>query len=168
MIIEYDEKGEIFHIVSDPVNPTVLEMYLARESGVLSLPPQPSPLEHEKDWDTGELRYNLDGSPKMVSNSVINQECDILTDYIANPGDDHVTPRPVFDVPDEISIIADGVDLVTLALPDPCLISLDGEQQTITGGSLELTSDMPAEYELQLLQWPYIKKTVRILANAAL
>ncbi|TPN42336.1 hypothetical protein [Mesorhizobium sp. B1-1-6] len=141
-------------------------MMLAKESGVLNLPPLPTPLEHEKDWDTGELRYNEDGSPKMVSNGKISQNCDILTDYVANPGDDHVTPRPVLDLPDEISIIADGVDIKTLSIPDPCDVRLDGEPMTLTGGTLELSSDMPAEYTLELLQWPYIAKTIKVTAHA--
>ncbi|UVK46811.1 hypothetical protein BPNPMPFG_002521 [Mesorhizobium sp. AR07] len=166
MIIEYDEKGEIFHIISDPVNQSVLEMMLARESGVLNLPPVPAPLEHEKDWDTGELRYNDDGSPKMVSNRVINQECDILADYIL---DGAVTPRPVFDLPDQIELVADGVDSRTINVPDPCEIRVDGQPMTVSNlfGDLTLSSDMPAEYTLELVQWPYMAKTIKVIARAA-
>lgn len=164
MIVEYEDNGRIFHTVSDPVHPEILRLMLEKGGNVLNLPPIPKPLEHERDWNTGELRYNEDGTPKMVSPGVDNQRCDILADYIL---DGAVTPRPVFDLPDEIELIADGVDTRTITLPDPCEARLDGEPMTFTGGSLDLSSDMPAEYTLELIQWPYIEKTIKVIAHAA-
>lgn len=166
MIIEYEENGRIFHVVSDPVHPQVLEMMLQRESGILNLPPIPEPLEHERDWDTGELRYNADGSPKMVSPGVTFQRCDILSDYIL---DGVVTPRPVLDLPDVVELVADGIDVRRLEIPDPCDILIDGEPVSVSNvlGELELTADMPAEYTLEFVQWPYMPKTVKVIAHAA-
>ncbi|RUX60156.1 hypothetical protein [Mesorhizobium sp. M7A.F.Ca.CA.002.12.1.1] len=167
MIVEYEQNGRIFHIISDPVHSLVLDMMLQRDSGVLNLPPIPKPLEHERDWDTGELRYNEDGTPKMVSPGVTFQRCDIETDYVF---DGAVTPRPVFDLPDVVELVADGVDTRKLTIPDPCDILIDGEPTTISGAlnELELAADMPAEYTLEFVQWPYMPKTVKVIAHAAL
>ncbi|QPC91455.1 hypothetical protein [Mesorhizobium sp. INR15] len=165
MIIEYEQNGRIFHVISDPVHPMVLEMMLTRESGVLNLPPIQKPLEHERDWDTGELRYNEDGSPKMVSPGVIFQRCDIAGDYIL---EGVVTARPLFDLPDEVELIADGADTKTLEIPDPCDITVDGEPLTVSNvlNELELRADVPAEYTLEFVQWPYMSKTVKVVAHA--
>ncbi|RUU75712.1 hypothetical protein [Mesorhizobium sp. M7A.F.Ca.MR.362.00.0.0] len=167
MIVEYEANGRIIHIISDPVHAGVRNMMLNEYTGpntVLDLPPLPKPLVQEKDWDTGEPRFNLDGTPKMISPGVDNQRCDISADYIL---DGVVTTRPVFDLPDEIELIADGVDIKTIPLPDPCDVRLDGEPMTLTGGSLDLTSDMPAEYTLELVQWPYLPKTIKVFAHAS-
>lgn len=165
MIIEYNDNGRIFHTISDPVHPEILRMMLEKGGNVLNLAPIPKPLEHETDWDTGELRYNEDGSPKMVSPGVTYQLCDIETDYILNGV---VTARPVFDAPEQIELIADGIDSHTIAIPDPCEIRVDGEPMTISNllNELTLSAAMPAEYTLELIQWPYLPKTIKVIAHA--
>lgn len=80
--------------------------------------------------------------------------------------DGAVVARPTFDVADEVEIAANGVDGLTIAIPDPCAVRIDGVEQAITGGELVIQSDMPATYRLELVQWPYIDKTVVIHAVA--
>jgi hypothetical protein len=46
-------------------------------------------------------------------------------------------------------------------------VHVDGEEITILGGEIELQSDMPAEYIIDLVQWPYLEKTIKVTANAA-
>lgn len=75
--------------------------------------------------------------------------------------------RPVFDAPDVIEIDADGVNTATILLPTPCDITIDGEPHTIMDGELVLQSDMEADYDVQLVQWPYIQKQIKVTARAA-
>jgi hypothetical protein len=84
--------------------------------------------------------------------------------YVSNG---ELCPRPEFDAPDEIVLIADGVSAYTIALPNPCAARIDGEAVTIEGGTLELCSDMPAVYHIELLQTPFIPKTIMVTCNAA-
>ncbi|ESY35779.1 hypothetical protein NKK48_01625 [Mesorhizobium sp. C386A] len=158
MIIEHDEKGMIEHIISDPVNEEVRAFYLAQgavDFPPVKLPPEPAILNGVPVLDEA-------GQPVMTE-KVAYIKCRLTEDYIL---DGAITPRPVFDVPDEIELIADGIDVKTFAVPDPCEARLDGEPMTITGGRLDLSSDMPAEYTLELIQWPYIEKTVKVTAHA--
>lgn len=85
--------------------------------------------------------------------------------YVDEEGE--LTLRPEIDAPDEISIIANGVDEFVIDVPDPCHIRLDGEPQVIEGGHLVLQSDMPATYEIMFVQMPYKLKTIRVVANVA-
>lgn len=186
MIVEFDEDGRIFHTVSDPVMPEVRDGMLAKGGRVLSFEPVPGPLVQEIDVNGNPIFEALQlfdengpvldengqpvfkqGDPVMVPDSVIGVTCNIRTDYIV---DDQITSRPSFDesIPAEIVIVADGVDTVSLTVPDPCEIRLDGETQVITGGQLDISSDMPAEYSLELVQWPYIIKRIRVTVNAAI
>ena len=76
--------------------------------------------------------------------------------------DGAVVARPTFDVADEVEIAANGVDGLTITIPDPCAVRIDGIEQVVVGGELLIQSDMPATYRLEMVQWPYIDKTVVI------
>jgi hypothetical protein len=103
-----------------------------------------------------------------IAHVIVESDLDggeIISEFYVD-GDGEVVERPEFDAPDEIAIVADGTVQATVALPDPCAIKVDGEAKTIPGGKIEIASDMPAEYLLELVQWPYIPKKVKVVANA--
>lgn len=52
-------------------------------------------------------------------------------------------------------------------LPKPCKVLVDGEEHVVDDGKLQITADMPAEYELLFTQWPYKDALVRITINEA-
>lgn len=81
MIVEYDETGRIFHIVS--LVPEGLAE-LMRENGhtFLDLPPTPLPEVQKRDPDTGHLLFDSDGEPVLESPGLCFAECDISMDYV--------------------------------------------------------------------------------------
>lgn len=124
-----------------------------RISNIVFDPIPPEMLEH----------YVASGIPHIVVESDLDGAEIITKCYVENG---ELLWRPEFDAPDEIDMPADGIVHATIELPDPCEITVDGEVQTILGGVLELASDMPAEYFLELRQWPYIVKNVKVTAHA--
>lgn len=81
--------------------------------------------------------------------------------------DGEVVMRPTFDCPSEIEIVADNIDSFTIhGLPNPCTVYVDGEPTVNTEGELVIQSNMAAEYDLVLEQWPYVTKKVKVIANA--
>lgn len=65
---------------------------------------------------------------------------------------------------DKTEIVADGVDVAKLVLPDPCNVEIDGVVHTIEGGLLELTATVPARYRVRVDQFPYRQLDVEIVA----
>jgi hypothetical protein len=55
------------------------------------------------------------------------------------------------------AIIANGADLARLRfLPDPCQMTINGDQVTVTGGRLDLTATAPGDYVVELTDVRYI------------
>lgn len=64
--------------------------------------------------------------------------------------DEQLVPRPTLAF-DKTTILADDQDKATLTgLPDPCTVLVDDTPYEVTGGTLEITSDMPATYEIEI------------------
>lgn len=64
--------------------------------------------------------------------------------------DEQLVPRPILAF-DKTTILADDQDKATLTgLPDPCTVLVDDTPYEVTGGTLEITSDMPATYEIEI------------------
>lgn len=158
MIIEYDENGRIFHIVNDPVPAGLSETYVSMGKTFLNMMPVPWPETPQFDPNGQPVINPATGMQMMASDGSDPVQVDIVADYVL---DGEITPRPIFNVPDRIELVA-GEDSVTLALPDPCTVILDGETRTIEGGELEISSPMPARYSLELSSWPYLEKTVEV------
>lgn len=73
---------------------------------------------------------------------------DPATEYILG---DTLVDRAILPDFDKTEIAADDIDVATIiGLPDPCIVSIDGVEHTITGGSIELASSMPATYEVSI------------------
>ncbi|MFV3131961.1 hypothetical protein [Niveispirillum sp. KHB5.9] len=78
---------------------------------------------------------------------------DLLADYVVSGT---ITPRPILPQFDKTSILADGTDIATLSgLPDPCTVLVNGEEHTITGGTLELDADYPGTWRVEIRHFPY-------------
>ncbi len=74
--------------------------------------------------------------------------------YVVNG---EVVPRPEFPgTLDKTTIVANGTDTATLSgLPVPCVVRLDIQTFTVEDGSLEITSDMVATYNINVEHWPF-------------
>lgn len=81
--------------------------------------------------------------------------------------DGEVVRRPIIDAaPSKLQISADGVDTSVIdGLPRPCEVVVNGEAYTIDDGRLDLTSDMPADYEIRIDHWPFMPWSATVAAR---
>lgn len=64
------------------------------------------------------------------------------------------------------SIPADGVsEAVISGLPNPTTASVNGNEVTVTDGTLEFSADLPGVYRIDLKSWPYQDTTVEVTAT---
>ncbi|MGO7308777.1 hypothetical protein ACCS91_33520 [Rhizobium ruizarguesonis] len=139
MIIEHNSDGLITHIVFDPVPPDLFQVMDDNGIAYLSFPPM------------------------VTEEETKNVECEIALDYIK---DGQITRRPALQVPESVTLRV-GETFVVTGLPDPINVVVDGQVNEITGGSLELDPDMPAEYTLFFDKWPYQAATLKVTVNEA-
>ena len=80
-----------------------------------------------------------------------------------------VVPRPAIEaVLSKTTIFADGIDAATIAgLPDPCVLSVDGEVREVAGGEAGFRSSEPGTYEVAVAAWPYLPWSATITVEAA-
>ena len=84
---------------------------------------------------------------------IIDQASDNSKDFVL---DGMVVPRPTLAF-DRLIINADGVDEATLTdLPDSCEVVVDGDVHVVEGGTLTITSEMPAKYAIAIKAFPYM------------
>ncbi|TKT78437.1 hypothetical protein [Aquamicrobium sp. LC103] len=169
---------DIDHATGEPL----FEQAVDPETGEVMFEPAIDPETGEQifapdiDEVTGEPRLGEDGEPimlpavrpvmvpVMISNGFDFAKVDLLRDYVL---DGAVTARPTLRVPETVEIVADGADEhVIEGLPDPCQALVDGEEMEITGGSLAISSDMPAEYVIRFDQWPFMPAETKVIARA--
>ena len=74
-----------------------------------------------------------------------------------------LTPRPVAGF-DKTTIAADGVDVAVLEMPGPFTATVDGVAHAVTD-RLEIASDMPATYRVEVDHFPYLALDVEIVAQ---
>lgn len=74
-----------------------------------------------------------------------------------------VTQKPMFDLPDELTLVAGSSQ--DLVIPDPCQVTFEGEVHTVTGGVLGIDTETPATYEFLFEQWPYIPHTLKVIVQ---
>lgn len=166
MLVEYNENGRIGHIVMDPVPEGVAETLTEKGIRFLNLPvlalpdiPAVHPISGEPilDEETGEQIWAPEGYTQA--------QVDPVNDYVF---DEAITPRPSFDAPDLVEIIANGVDeKVVENLPENASLIIDGEPHALEGTTLTLSSDMPAEYTILVQKFPYFERTIKVIAHAA-
>jgi hypothetical protein len=92
----------------------------------------------------------------------LTEQSDFHKDYVLNG---KVMPRPT-PVLDKSQIAADDADTATISgLPDPGTVIIDGETYEIAGGVLEITSPMPATYQIEVPeQFPWLPLEVEVVA----
>lgn len=78
-----------------------------------------------------------------------------------------ILPRPIFDFEDTYTIVADGIDALTLVLPmQNADLSINNTLVRITDGEVVFTATHPGVYTLVLTSFPYLPKTITVTANA--
>ena len=186
MIIEYDETGRIFHMISDPVPPSMIDLLTEKGHTFLNLPPVELPDEPLLDEDgnqkvdrqitqlfnedgtpqkdaNGEELYQVVETPLFLTNRFQSVSFDWLTDYVK---DGQLVPRPTVSVPETAELVV-GQTGVVENLPKPCRILVDGEEHVLEDGELEIEATMPAEYTIVFDQWPYIPATMKVTVREA-
>jgi hypothetical protein len=120
---------------------------------------------------TGLIRQVMDISPDEAnlyeepgwSVMAVDAPPTLSTDYVLGGT---VTPRPTLPAFDKTSILANGTDTATLStLPDPCAVTVNGVEFSITGGTLELDADYPGTYRVEIRQFPYRDFVQEIIAT---
>ena len=92
--------------------------------------------------------------------AVILERVDAGTQYL--PGG-IVTPRPILAF-DRLTITADGEDRATLLLPGRFVALIDGVPHELED-ALEIASDMPATYRVEIAHFPYREFATEIVAE---
>lgn len=84
--------------------------------------------------------------------------------YVANGKLAH---RPEFRITvSKTSIIANGVDECLISgLPMPCPVLIDEQEIIVTDGYIQISSDMPATYNVTVRKWPYMDWEVEVIAS---
>lgn len=109
----------------------------------------------EYDTSTGRIEANGSADLLIDAQASLNSGKSILLHLQGSPDTQYVlggsvVPRPVLAF-DKTSIAADDTDTATLTgLPDPCTVSIDGTEYEVTGGTLEITSALPAIYQIEI------------------
>ncbi|MBD9511642.1 hypothetical protein IB265_33340 [Ensifer sp. ENS10] len=85
-----------------------------------------------------------------------------VTQYVL---DGAIVDRPVFTI-SKTAIAADNVDeAVITGLPDPAWVVIDGHPFEVAGGTLSISSHMPASYSLHIDHWPYMPFDAEVVAS---
>lgn len=88
-------------------------------------------------------------------------------DIWVDPATGEIALRPALQLHlSRTEIKADGKRLATITgLPRPCDVLIEGVLHTIADGRLDLVSDMPADYEIRIDQWPYLPWSATVSAR---
>ena len=95
---------------------------------------------------------------------LLNVTADDANDYVV---DATVVPRPELPGFDRETILANGVDVATIALPVGAVVTHEGTDYTIDDGSFEFAADVPGTYTLVISNvWPAFDETFTIEATS--
>lgn len=73
--------------------------------------------------------------------------------------------RPTLDLPATLDLALG--ETVTLTVPDPCTVSIDGATPVgVTGATLPLSGDVADSYALVIRAWPHLDATVTVRVGA--
>lgn len=165
MIIEYDNDGRIFHIISDPVPPGVEEAMKEGGKTFVSMPPIPLPAEHARDPESGDLLFEEAADeetgethyePVMESPGLQYCQCKMETHYVA---DGELQERP--DCPATVAV--EGLRVTLQDVPDGTAISveIDGERIDLNANEFELDEPGPIRIHIQA-PWPMKDPTLDV------
>lgn len=127
------------------------------KSGFVSQP-QDLPLQTDGEAGVAVLEVDSEEYPAGVNDKFFMVDVSETTLEII--------PRPDLAF-DKLTIIADGVDEAVLSdLPDPCMVVINGQTHEVTGGSLELSADVPATYVVEIRNpFPYQRFRAEVVAT---
>ena len=133
------------------------------------MPPDPRVRCLRYRLDTGEIANVLTGVPL----SLVTDQADAAHGVLVTDAGDGgrswfapggvLTPRPVASF-DKTTIAADGVDVAVLEMPGPFTVTIDGIEHAVAD-RLEIASDMPATYRVEVDHFPYLAIDVEIVAQ---
>ena len=156
MIVQYEEtSGRIFHIIDDPVPASIVEFLTDSGAVMLNLQPVPKSSQQVENPATGEV---VD-----VVSEWAEPKVDIATDYV-DLTNLSICPRPNFDLPNDVSLSV-GEERRFYGLPTGINVTFDGLTETITDGVVEISAEMPAQYELTFDYFPYMPHTMKVRVN---
>jgi hypothetical protein len=162
MIIEYDERGLIFHIVSDPVPAGLADGYTAEGKTFLDFPPEPLPAIPLFNED-GSPMLGEDGEQILASPGYTQLDADMQLHYVL---DGELTDRPEFDLPATLDIpLNESVEFDEVE--NGCVVRIATETETldeftVTDGALELEGDYARTYRVTFEFFPYIPHTIEV------
>jgi hypothetical protein len=187
MIAEYNAEGRIFHIVSDPVPPGLVERLTEMNSVFLNLPPEPLPDvpalgadgEPVYDYETKPL-YEEDGvTPRLDEKGEhlheVKQRMRMITgrtQSVAVSFDQHYVQsgvlalRPTLPVPAQIVLTRNQTRTIT-DLPAGCVVKFGNETMTIDDGSMEIEGEELGSFRLQFELWPFQTANCEVVVNEA-
>ncbi|MBN8241858.1 hypothetical protein JF546_02395 [Nitratireductor aquimarinus] len=163
MIVEYDEAGRIFHVISDPVPEGLAELMRENGQAFLDLPPAPLPEVQKRDPDTGHLLFDGDGEPVIESPGLSFAECDLSTDYVV---DGEIVRRPSSGC----GVSATGRVVILTGLPEGSALSilLDPEDMSSmarveAAGEFSFEVDEPGPVRICVTPpWPLLEEVFNV------
>ncbi|MBA8881740.1 hypothetical protein [Phyllobacterium myrsinacearum] len=165
MIVQHTDEGFITNIMFDPVPDEIVQAMTNKNIKFINIKGTPLPPEQLLHPISGEMVVDELGEPIFQSPGLRDVIIDLSHDYVF---DGAITPRPIFEAPDIIHIKADGVDMqVVENLPEGATLIVDGKIHMLEGTSLTISSDMPAQYDILIQKFPYLDRTIRVVADAA-
>ncbi|WP_299937489.1 hypothetical protein [uncultured Nitratireductor sp.] len=163
MIVEYDETGRIFHVISDPVPEGLASVMLEHGKVFLDLPPTPLPELQKRDPDTGHLLFDGDGEPVLESPGLSFAECDLSTDHVV---DGEIVRRPSSGC--EVSAAGRVVTLTGLPEGSVLAILLDPEDMSSVAhveaaGEFSFEVDEPGPVRICVTPpWPLLEEVFNV------
>ena len=120
-----------------------------------------APAPHAHHSPDRQHRHRRDRQPDDVDPHAVTVEAG-FDSYVGDASaaghylrDGEIVPRPTLAF-DKTAIAADGEDLATLAAPLPpgAIVEIDGARVEVDG-ALQIASDMPATYRVEIDGFPY-------------
>lgn len=99
---------------------------------------------------------------QAIGMSVLQGTADLELDYVVNG---EVVRRPDLPGFDKLTIQADDTDAAVLDLGEPFVATIDGTDYEVVDGCLEITSPMPAIYEVEINHFPYLPYKAKVVAS---
>lgn len=116
------------------------------------------------DEITGEILRIVEGDNPIIVDSgslTVDERPHLIEDYVV---DGVITPRPSLPPPDKTEIVADGEDIAIFSFPEPVPVSVEGGEPVVTD-YLEIASDNPDSYEVEVNYFPYLPYFVSVVAT---
>ena len=156
VMIQFDERGFITHIRSDPESQQIIDAFLAKGDW-LYLPGEPMPLE-PLFAPSGEPILDEDGDQVVSSRGIILPDVTHGFHYVKAG---KVVERPRLPVRRQIK--ADGADTFVVEWTQPFSIEIDGELVEVDDGRLEFATEDAGTYVFNAV-FPFVDGSITVVA----